>query len=214
MASAAFQAAVKVSGAAVAITAEVCGLVSAGVYQVTNTGRRIIDPGVGVVVKDGGVAVGVALWSFDYLFGVVTFSGYSPTDAVTIDGSYLPTATAGECNGLEFAASADLGDASAFESQARKKIQTLIDCSGSLNRLVLPLDDLDTVTVGNQTIDSWFKAGTPKVLDVLFATGGRLRVWLMFGGYKVTAKTDSLVEVSVEFSGAPQRAGAVFGWGA
>ena len=52
-----------------------------------------------------------------------------------------------------------------------------------------------------------------RVLDVLFAAGARLRVWIQVSGYKVTGKTDSLVETSIDFAGAPQKAGAVFSWG-
>lgn len=213
MATAAWQAQVKVSGAPVVATGEATTSLGGGQYQVTNAAKRILDPSAAVVVKDAGTPVGATLWSVDRLFGVVTFSGYTPSGAVTVDASYVPVGAVGECTGVSISAKADLVDVSVLESQAHKRQAALVDVEGSLERLALPLDDLDGVTAGTQSLDGWMKAGTPRLLDVLFATGARFRAWVLFGGYDVQGEVAGVVTVSVKFSGAAQGAGASFGWG-
>lgn len=213
MATASWQAQVKVSGAAVAMTGEACTSLGGGQYQVTNAAKRILVPSASVVVKDAGSPVSVALWSVDRLFGVVTFSGYTPSGAVTIDASYVPVGSVGESKAINIKASAELVDVSAFESSARKRQTALVEVEGSIERLALPLDDLDGVTAGTQSLDGWMRAGTPRLLDVLFATGARFRAWVLFGGYDVQGEVAGVVTVSVKFSGAAQGAGASFGWG-
>lgn len=215
-ATVAFNAQVKVSGAAVVMTGEATTFVSGKTYQVTNTAKRIVDPATAVVVKDNGVTVAAAnILSFDFLFGQVTFiPAYTPTTPITIDGAYLPTASIAECKSVEFSVMGTLVDVTSFDSGgSRRKMLALVDVSGMLARLALPLDDLDPVTGGTQSIDAWFKAGTARLIDVLFATGMRFRCWVLFKDYKVTAQLDGAVEVSVDFEGAAQTAGASFGIG-
>lgn len=215
-ASPAFNAAVKVSGAAVATTGEATTFVSGKTYQITNTARRILDPSAAVTVKDNGVTVAAAnIASIDYLFGQVTFvGGYTVTGPVTMDASYIPTATITEAKAAEFNFAGDLADVTSFDSAgSRRKLLALADISGSLMRLALPLDDLDPVTGGSQTIDGWMKAGTQRLIDVLFTTGIRVRAWVLFKSYKVTAQLAGIIEVTVEFEGAAWTAGASFGLG-
>lgn len=212
----AFNAQVKISGAAVATTAEAAALVSGKTYQITNTAKRVLDPSVAVTVKDNGVTVAAAnILSLDYLFGIVTFvGGYTVTGPVTFDASYLPTTTIAECKAVEFSFAGELPDATSFDSGgSRRKLLTIVDISGSLTRLALPLDDLDGVTGGTQSIDGWLKAGTQRLVDVLFATGFRVRAWVLFKSYKVTGQLTNVVEVTVEFEGAAWTAGAAFGIG-
>lgn len=213
MATAAWQAQVKVSGTSTAMTGEATTSLGGSQYQVTSATKRIIDPTVAVVVKDGGSTVSSSLYSVDRLFGIVTFSGYTPTGAVTVDGSYLPTAAIGECTSVSITVTADLADVSVLESQAKKKASTLLDWSGSLERLALPLDDLDSGTGGTQSLDSWMKAGTPRLLDVLFTTGARFRGWFVVESYEVSSSVADVVTVSVNVAGAAQGAGAAFSWG-
>lgn len=213
MATAAWQAQVKVSGTSTAMTGEATTSLGGGQYQVTNAAKRVIDPTAAITVKDGGSTVSSSLYSVDKLFGIVTFSGYTATGAVTIDSSYLPTAAVGECKGVTITVNADLADASVLESQAKKRATTLLDWSGKLDRLALPLDDLDSGTAGTQSLDSWMKAGTPRLLDVLFTTGARFRGWFVVESYEVQSSVADLVTVSVNLSGAAQGAGAAFSWG-
>lgn len=212
MATPAFSAQVKVSGTAVGMTAEACGLVSGTTYQVTNAAKRILDPSVAITVNDAGVPIPAANVTIDALFGRFTLSA-PPGGAVTVDASYLPTATVADTKGVELNVTVDMGDATTFDSGgAKKKQPLLLDVAGSLMRLVLPLDDLDPVTGGSQTIDGWMKAGTPRLLDVLFTSGFRTRAWVLFKGYKVSGAVDGMVECTVDFEGAANN-GHAFGIG-
>lgn len=213
MATAAWAAQVKMSGTSTAMTGEATTSLGGSQYQITSASKRIIDPTAAVVVKDGGTPVSSSLYSVDRLFGIVTFSGYSPSGAITVDASYLPTAAVGECTGVTVTVTADLSDVSVLESQAKKKQSTLTDWSGSLERLALPLDDLDSGTGGTQSLDGWMKAGTPRLLDVLFTTGARFRGWFLVESYEVQSSVADVVTVSVKLVGAAQGAGAAFSWG-
>lgn len=210
MARAAWATAVKVTGAAVVVTAEAAALLTGKRYQVTNAARRIIDPSATVTVKDNGVTVAAAnILAIEHLFGIVEFvGGYTVTGPVTLDFSYLPTYQVAECNAGSFEMSREQLDSSVFESQWRKKTPGLLDFSGTLKSLQIQLVDIDTVTGGTQSIDVWLKAGTHRVLDVLFATGERLRAWVLFGSHNVTSELDGLVTVDIAFSGSSPAAGA------
>lgn len=210
MARAAWNTAVKVTGAAVGVTAEAAALLTGKRYQVTNAARRIIDPAIAVVVKDNGVTVSAAnILAIEHLFGIVEFqAAYSVTGPVTLDFSYLPTYQVAECNAGSFEMSRDLLDSSVYESQWRKKTPGLLDFAGTLKSLQIQLVDIDTVTGGTQSIDSWLKAGTHRVLDVLFATGERLRAWVLFESHNITSELDGLVTVDIAFTGSSPAAGA------
>jgi len=210
MPSAAWQAAVRVSGAAVAATGEATTFLGGRRYQVTNTGRRIIDPAVAVVVRDNGTPVAAAnILAIDFLFGVVEFqAAYTVTGPVTLDFSWLPTYQVGECRSGSFGLNAELVDASVFETQWRKRQPTLLDFEGTLQSLQLPVVDIDTVTAGTQSIDGWLKAGTPRLLDVLFASGQRMRAWVLFSGHSIQGEVAGIVTVDVSFQGHSPAAGA------
>lgn len=204
---------IKVSGAAVPLTNEATTALGGGVYQVTNTARRIWDPSAAITVKDGGSPVSSTLWSFDFLFGKVTFSGYSPSGAVTVAGSYLPVAAIAEVKQISAQFGGDLLDRTTFDSGGYKqKINGLRDVSGSLVMLSTPLDDIDPVTGGNQTLHAVFLAGTPKLIEMKFGTM-YIRAWLIFSGLEESAAYDGLVESTANFESAPQRLGAAVALG-
>jgi hypothetical protein len=213
MATAAWQAQVKVAGAPVAMVAESMAFIASSQYQIGNSAKRIVDPSAAVVIKDGGVTVGASFWTFDYLYGVVTFSGYTVLGVITIDANYIPTGSIGGCKGVNVKAMASLADVSVLESSGRKKLTTLLDCELSLERLELPIDDLDLVTAGTQSIDVWMRGGTPRLLDVLFAAGFRFRAWILFEDYEIQGQLDGVLTVNVKASGAARVGGASFGWG-
>ena len=201
------------SGTAVAMTAEACSLVSGTTYQVTNAAKRIIDPATAVTVKDAGTPIAAANVTIDYLFGRFTLAS-APGGAVTVDASYLPTTTIAEAKSVDLNVAVDLVDSTSFDSAgSKRKTAVLLDISGSLMRLALPLDALDGAAGGTQSIDSWLKAGTPRLIDVLFTTGARLRAWVLFKSYKVTGQLAGIIEVTVEFEGASQGGGAAFNTG-
>lgn len=199
---------VKVSGVAVAVTGEACTDLGSNVFQITTSARRIMDPSVTPVVKDGGVAVSSALYSVNYLFGKVTFTA-PPGGAVTIDYSYLPVAAIAAVKGFSVSVDNGLNEATTFDSSgARKRHKCLSDHSGSLQMLSLPIEDIDPVTGGTQTLADVFNNGTPKLLELGLGSYF-LRSWIILGQLEVGAAVEGLVESTVSFEGAPQTLGAV-----
>jgi hypothetical protein len=213
-----FSCTLKVSGAAVPVTAEACSSISGAnpnkLYQVTNTARRIWDPSVAPIVKDGGVTVSALLYTFDFLFGFIQFAGYTQTGAITVDGSYLPVASIAEVTEFSFNGKADLLDRTSYDSAgARQKVLGLVDSSGSLKMLSQLWDDLDPVTGGSQTMFAVFTSKTPKLLEFKVGTY-YLRWWVLLEGLSVSAAVAGLVETSATLAGSPQFApGAVFSFG-
>lgn len=168
MAVASWGSTLKVAGSTgIVITNEACSLVVAGTYQITNTARRILDPATAIVVKDNGVTVASTFYSLDLLFGKVTFSGYSPTGAITITGAYLTVTAVAEVRSFSIEMKADLADNTTFDSGgARSKLPTLRDFMCSFEYLSTPVTDLDAGTAGTQTLQSWREAGTAKLVEI------------------------------------------------
>lgn len=219
MALAGYQASLKVSGVAVPVTNEACAFVSGSnpnkLYRVTNTARRIWDPTAAITVKDGGVTVSAALYTFDYLFGFIQFAGYTQTGAITVDGSYLPVASVAEVSSFKFSGSANLADVTSFDSAGyRAKLATLKEGSGDFMAYSSPLSDIDPVTGGVQTLYSVLTGGTPKLLEVNFGAGASiLRAWVMLKELGVDVAIDGVVESTWSYETAPQRAGASVAFG-
>jgi hypothetical protein len=203
----------KVSGTAVPVTGEATTALGGGKYQVTSTARRIWSPAAAITVKDAGSPVSASLWSFDYLFGIITFSGYTPTGAVTVDGSYLPVAAIAEVFSFSFSAKADLLDTTSYDGgAARLKAAGLLDASGSFSARSLPTADVDPGASGTQSLHGFLLAGAPKLLEANF-DGSILRAWVMLEGVEQTAEVAGLVEFTANFQLATQTAGASFGFG-
>lgn len=83
-ASAAYKAALYLSGTSTSATDEATTSISATVYQVTSAARRVMDPAHTVKVYDNGVEVPAGDYSINYLFGKITFDS-APTGPVTVD---------------------------------------------------------------------------------------------------------------------------------
>lgn len=168
MAVASWGSTLKVSGGtAVVITNEACTSLGGGVYQVTNTARRILDPATAIVVKDTGVTVASTFYTLDILFGKVTFVGYTPTGAVTVTGAYLTVTAVAEVRNFSIEMKADLADSTTFDSGGvRSKLPCLRDFVCSFEYLSTPVTDLDAGTAGTQTLQSWREAGTAKLVEI------------------------------------------------
>lgn len=193
-------AALRVNGAANAVTAEACTSLGGGRYQVTNTARRIWDPAVAVTVKDGGVTVSPTLYAFSYLFGVVTFVGYSPSGAVTVDGSWASMVSVAEGRSFEFGPAIDLLDTSVFGQAFKSKLATLQDVMASMEVLASPLVDLDGVTGGTQSLVSFLENATVKVFEVDLSSV-YLRAFVTFDSIKIAAAVTDLVTTTISMQG-------------
>lgn len=203
----------KISGTAVPVVNEATSSLGGGVYQVTTTSRRIWDPSAAITIKDGGVSVGSTFWTFDYLFGKVTFSGYSPSGAITVDGSYLPVAAIAEGRSVQVTCSRELADVSTWDGAGWVQRKPLLkDAEGSCEFLTLPLEDVDPVAGGSQTLAAIMEAGTPKLLEITLGAE-YLRAWVLFSGIETSAEVAGIVTTSASFSSASQAAGASVGLG-
>lgn len=204
-------ASLSISGVAVPVIDEPTSVVSSGVFQVTSLTRRVFAPDAAVTIKDGGGAtLSPSTYTFNHLFGIVTFSSSAPV-ACTVSGSYLPMRTVGLIRAVDLKVSGDLSDTSVMGSAYKQKAATLADFTIGIETLQMPLEDLDSGESGIQSVDSILRSGTPKLLEVLFGAY-RFRGWCVFEDYFVKASTAALVEVSTNAIGSAQN-GVSFAWG-
>lgn len=126
-----YTAVVKMSGTSTTFTGEATTLVSGTTYQITNTAKRIWNPGVALTVLDG--VTPVVPTAIDYLFGKVTLPA-PPGGAVTVAGAYYPTYEL--ANGREWTANMthDLIDTTPFKTTDpyRQRTHGLISASGDI----------------------------------------------------------------------------------
>lgn len=209
---ASYNAALRVNGAANAVTNEATTL-GGGVYQVTNSARRVWDPAVAVIVKDGGVTVSALLYTFDYLRGIVTFVGYSPSGAITVDGSWASMVSVAEGRAFSFAAAQDLADSSVFGTAHKLKTPTLRDVQATMEILSSPLVDLDGVTGGVQSLVSFIENATVKVFEIDLSGGYFLRAFVQFDSMEIAAAVGDLVGTTVSMQGSSQRAARSWSFG-
>lgn len=205
----------RVSGTAVPVTGEACGLVTGKIYRVTNAARRIIDPATAWTVRDNGVAVAESnILRRDYLFGIVEFTAaYTVTGPVTGDFSFLPVATIAEVRSFSATFGPELQDSTTFDSNGvRQKHPALVDASGSLEFLSMATADLDAVAGGVQSLDSFLQNATPKLLEATLGASF-FRAWVLLESVETTAEVAGLVTGTANFSLATQRAGAGLGFG-
>ncbi len=196
----------KISGAAVAVVAEAMTSLGAGVYQITNTAKRILNPAAATLPQffDGGVPISSGnITALDLLFGKVTFSP-APAGVVTVTCEYLPVATLAAVKNFEFNADAGLVDATTYDSAgARAKVATLLDTSGMIEILSAPIDDIDPITGGTQTLRALLNAGTPKLVEIQLGSY-YLRWWVVLENLKTAAEVAGLVETTADVQGQPQ----------
>ncbi len=200
----------KISGAAVAVTAAACTSLGGGVHQVTNSARRVFNPSqslLALIFYDAGVPIsGGNIAALDIFTGTVTFTS-PPVGAVTVDYEYLPVATVAEAKGVTFTADAGLQDRTTFDSAGvRQKLATLLDTSGDMDLLTAGLDDLDPVTGGVQTLRALLTNGTPKLLEVTLGSYF-LRWWVVLESIETAAEVAGLVTTKVNLQGQPQLLG-------
>lgn len=222
--SATYTSVVKLSGTTTAFTNEATTAVSAGtVYQITNTSKRIVDPDVAITVKDGGVTVAATLYTFDYLFGIVTFSGYSAAGAVTVDGSYLPTHTVTDARMSSVSMQVGLVDSTSYDSASassgsKRFTPTLKTASGEVEILDILQTDLDA-GAGSVVIETLADGRTPVLLEQALGSSGKyFRAWVLFEGLDRALSVEDLANKKVKWRatakvGSGQTEGASFGIG-
>lgn len=217
MATAANLTTLEIQGTSTAMTAEACSLVAGTTYQVTNSAKRILDPGVAVTVKDGGVAIAADQVTIDYLFGKFTLSG-APGGAVTVDASYIPPVTLAECSSFEVEGSANLLPDSVFGDTFVGRTAGLKTAKATVTTFAAPQYDHDT-GAGTKVIETLREAGTPVLLSVRpGGSGDYFRGWFLIQDTKPSSDVDGLAQLTISLesaarTGTGQSEGAAFGWG-
>lgn len=205
MSSAGYLSTLKVSGASTAMTAEACTDLGGDVFQVTDADRRIIDPSVAITVKDGGVAVDAADYSFDYLYGKITFSS-APAGAVTLDANFLTPLAVAEVRKASLSGTRAQLDDTVWGGAGlpfRKYKDGQLDWGGSAEMLAQPTDDLDGGTGGTQSFFEFLKNGTPKLLEV-YRAGKTWRGWVNIESIENASELEGLVTASIGYKGSAQ----------
>lgn len=206
MATAAHNCSVYYTGTSTAVAGEACSVVTGTgglVYQITDAAKRIIDPNEAVTVYQAGVDV-TSTVAINYLFGQITFGVDPAPDAITIDVNYLPRHEITNAREFSVSFASDIVDTTVFNGDAaRKKIQTLIDASGSLTSYEAALTDY-----GGGKLSEWFTNGTSKVLE-FGLVDETVRCWATVESLEPSAAVDGVVELSVGWTLDAQLAGTV-----
>lgn len=200
--------AVKLNGTAIAVTNEaMTALVAGDRYQVTNTARRIWDPGVAVVIKDNGVTVDASLYTFDALYGIVDFSGHVAVGPVTVDGSYLPVHTVAESRAANIGCRRAELDSTIFGLADKTFAYGQKYAEGDVETLDMLDTDLDG-GAGTLKVSDLFENGTPALLEVTL--GSRFfRAWIVFPGIENASKHDELATGKISWRTSTRTSGSV-----
>lgn len=191
----AFKGSLSVGGTSTATTAEACALVSGKTYRITNTAKRVLDPGVARTWKDNAVAVSAAnILGEDLLFGTVTFiPAYTVTGPVTLDASYVPRVVVANVTSAKFDIKGEQADVTSLQGAAgagvRQRITTELDLSASLSLA----DPLNAVIDGaSGTYFSTITGRTTWLMELVLDAGvNALRAWVNTGdGADVAAPAD------------------------
>jgi len=193
---------VKVGGASTAMTGEATTDVGGAHtrYQITNSVKRALDPGVAVTVKKNGGALASTAYSVEYPTGTIVFaSALLVTDTVTVDGAFRALLTVGEAS----AASAEMGpetaDCSVFGNTGNRKVTTVAACRLRLDHFHLLDEDLDA-GAAEQSFAS-MRATDAVFLEVNFGAASRLAGWFQLGKQGQRASLRDAVSGSVDAEG-------------
>ena len=85
------------SGTGTTMTGEATTSLGSGVYRITNSARRAINPNAALTVLDGVTTVNPALYRVSFGAGLIIFTGgYTPAGAVTVTGQFLTLSQAAQ----------------------------------------------------------------------------------------------------------------------
>lgn len=208
-----------VGGTSTAFTAQACANVTGNTYRVSNAARRLLDPAVARVWKDGGSAIAAAgIVSEDLLFGTVTLAA-PPSGSVTLDASYVPKAAVADVTSLDVEEKLDLFDRTSMDAGGHRTfLPTLSSATGSVTLLDNLLTDLDP----GGAVASWdsIRAGRlPALIEFDPDANGTyvFRAWALLDDTKRGAPTSGAMTGVVAFSSSDRGSAKVVassGWGA
>ncbi len=198
-ATAGYLATISVTGASTTMTNEATTNTAGHSYQITTAARRIVNPAVAIVIKDGGVAWGHS-FTFDYLNGTVTLDR-APGGAVTIDGAFLPARQITQAYELDVSLSANLAESSLLGTIFTQRTRALSDISGSMSCYDTGLTDYTDVSL----VDV-LNGGTSKVIDIQWNGTNYLRFFAKFESVEPSASVDGIQSLSASFMADAQTA--------
>jgi hypothetical protein len=120
------------SGTGTTMTGEAVTSLGGGVYQITNTAKRAIDPNSSITVLDGVATVPKTNYQIGFASGKITLTnGYTAAGTITVTGKYLTLAQAAQ--GFEWSLDTELvlEDSHTFGDTWKEK--TLVNRSGSVS---------------------------------------------------------------------------------
>ncbi len=181
---------IEVGGTPTAVTGEATTNVTGNIYQITSTAKRVWDPTVAIVVKDGGTPVTPT--TIDWMFGKVTLPA-PPGGAVTVDVTYIPRLAVVLGKSMSLDVSTDALDASVFGSRDRTYVAGLRTATCELSTYDVLTTDLDS---GGDTW-TWRSKSDGTLILVSIDTSGvgteYIRFWSRVTAANLAAAVDSII---------------------
>ena len=191
---------VQTVGATTAFTGEACTVTTGTTFQLNDATKRILNPAVALIVKDG--VTSDPCTAADFLFGKATLTD-APAGAVTMDGSYLPLLSVALVKSFSLKVSATVLDTTAINAAGVKtRTMGLQSADLTLEAVCQRYDDLDS-GAGVLTIDGAAVAlyGGPMLISILPASGATaFRGWFHLEKLESKGSQDGLLTLSMSLS--------------
>jgi hypothetical protein len=177
------------TGAGTAMTGEATTSLGGGVYQITSSTKRAINPNAAVTVYDGATPVATSDYQLAYGSGKIRFSGYTPSGAVTVDGEYLTLSQAAQGTDWTLDVQPTLEEVQVFGDTWRARACVQADASVTFNRFYN--DDFFPTNGGDYFVLALY-------LDV--AAGSRYVLGATLTSTGVTTGENETIKEAVSFS--------------
>lgn len=195
-----------VGGTATAMVAEATTEVTPGViYQVTNTAKRVINPGAALSVDDAGGPVPAGNYTVNYFTGTLTFT-VAPTAPVTLTAEYMPLLEVATCNRATINTSRAALDTSTMKgSPEPSALPGMFDVGATMTDLEPADVDLDPGAGTTRLVD-FIIDGTPMLFKAALGNGRAFYGWGHLFGRDRTAPVKDLVAAEMRWQASQQRA--------
>jgi hypothetical protein len=197
-----------VGGTSTAMVEEPTTSLGGGVYQITSTSKRNLDPDVAISVTEAGDYV------VDYLLGTLTYE-VDPGDPPLVSANYIPLLAVAEARSLSFNMSAAELDASVMNEAFTKLELGQATAEGTITSLALLDYDLDTGG-GTTTWKAILEGRLPFLLSATIQ-GEVWRAWAMMPTGAQEAGNDSLYTATISWKSSARKAlsgeTVAFTWG-
>ena len=178
------------SGTGTAMTGEAVTSLGSGVYQITDTARRAINPNAALTVLDGVSTIPAANYQIGWGSGKITLTnGYTLGGTMTVTGEYLTLAQAAQ--GFEWSYD---GEVLTEESQTfgdAWKERTLVMKSGSVTFQRFYNDEYFHTNVGNYYV---------LVLYMVLASADRFLCAAFMTSAGMSVEENALIKQNVSFA--------------